>query len=119
MDPIAVAGLVVGTKGAAAAVAAAIYARASPTKADLQRVEDNTAESARHIDAVRKQLAEQERRDGHIGRAQRVSISVSANDRASQLLNHWAAMVASTNAEKLPSSSCLQGDNLEATTSGS
>jgi hypothetical protein len=86
MDRIAVAGLVIGSIGAAAAVAAAIYARASPTKADLKRVEDNTAESARHIDAVRNQLAEQDRRDGLISRAQRVSISVFANDRASQPL---------------------------------
>lgn len=87
MDPIAVGGLVVGAIGAVAAVIGAVaaiyaarYAKASPTKEDLQRVEANTAETAKHIDAVRDHLEEQNRRELLESQAEQLSISVSAHN---------------------------------------
>jgi hypothetical protein len=65
MDPIAVAGLVVGAISAIAAIAAAYYAKGSPTKEDLARVEEH--------------LAEQNRRDSLARRAERLSISVNGD----------------------------------------
>jgi hypothetical protein len=62
MDPIAVGGLTVGAVSAVAAIAAAYYAKKSPTKEDLARVEDH--------------LAEQNRRESLARRADRLSISV-------------------------------------------
>jgi len=86
IDPIAVGGLIVGAIGAIAAVIGAIaaiyaarYAKASPTKEDLERVEQNTADSAKHIDAVRGHLAEQEKRGLLLDKAARVSISATAS----------------------------------------
>jgi hypothetical protein len=62
MDPIAVGGLAVGAVSALAAIAAAYYAKKSPTKEDLARVEGH--------------LAEQNRRESLARRADRLSISV-------------------------------------------
>lgn len=62
MDPIAVGGLVVGAIRAVAAIAAAYYAKNSPIKEDLARVENH--------------LAEQTRRESLACRADRRSISV-------------------------------------------
>jgi hypothetical protein len=87
MDPIAVGGLVVGAIGAVAAVVGAIaaicaarYAKASPTKEDLERVETNTAKTAKHIDAVRDYMAEQNRRELLESQAEQLSISASAHN---------------------------------------
>ena len=72
--------------GAVAAAAAAYYAKSSPTKKDLERVELNTAESAKHMDAVRTHIAEQNRRELLSAQAQHLSISVSAQNRTTELL---------------------------------
>jgi hypothetical protein len=72
--------------GAVAAAAAAYYAKSSPTKKDLERVELNTAESAKRIDAVRTHIAEQNRRELLSAQAQHLSISVSAQNRTTELL---------------------------------
>ena len=92
-DPIAVGGLIVGVVsaiaaivGAVAAIYAARYAKASPTKEDLERVERNTADSAKHIDAVRGHLAEQEKRGLLLDKAARVSISGAASGYATEPL---------------------------------
>ena len=93
MDPIAVAGLVVGAIGTVAAVVGAIaaiyaarYAKASPTKEDLERVELNTAESARQIEAVHGHLADQKKREALFDQAARISITVKASGFASDPL---------------------------------
>jgi hypothetical protein len=87
MDPIAVGGLIVGAIGAVAAVVGAVaaiyaarYAKDSPTKEDLERVEANTAETAKHIDAVRDHLKEQNRRELLEIQAEQLSISVTAQN---------------------------------------
>jgi gas vesicle protein len=87
MDPIAVGGLIVGAIGAVAAVVGAVaaiyaarYAKDSPTKEDLERVEANTAETAKHIDAVRDHLKEQNRRELLESQAEQLSISVTARN---------------------------------------
>lgn len=61
-------GLVAGAVGAVAAVVAAYagilavkYAKTSPTHGDLKRVESNTAETAKHIEAFNRRLAGQNR----------------------------------------------------------
>ena len=63
-DPIAAKTLLYTTIGAVAAVVAALagivsvlYARRGPTREDLKRVENNTEETATHVDAVRKHIS--------------------------------------------------------------
>jgi hypothetical protein len=58
-----VANIVIASVGAVAAVAAAYFGWKSPSQKDLNRVELNTAESAKQIDAVRQHLANVE---GHL-----------------------------------------------------
>jgi hypothetical protein len=94
MDTIAVAGLAVGAIGALAAVAAAWFAWKAPTKEDLERVESNTAKTSErlekvqsHIASVNERLNDQHSYDLLVSRAQKVSISVNANDRMNDPLN--------------------------------
>jgi hypothetical protein len=89
VDPIAYWTFVFTIIGAVAAVAAALfaawglyYAKRGPSKEDLQRVEDNTAQTARHVDAVREHtaaseahLADQGKRELLLAQARRVSIT--------------------------------------------
>jgi len=63
-DPIAAKTLLYTIIGAVAAVVAAFagivsvfYARRGPTREDLKRVETNTEETAKHVDAVRKHIS--------------------------------------------------------------
>lgn len=86
-DPIAVAGLVVavigvivGVVAAVAAIYAAVYAKAAPTKEDLARVEQNTAESTRH-------LQRQTQRDELAARIERVPLEIWGQDPLNQDLN--------------------------------
>jgi hypothetical protein len=88
MDKIAVAGLIAGSIGALAAVAAAWFAWKAPTKKDLERVENNTAETSQrlervrsHIASVDERLAEQHSYDLLVSRAQRVALAVNGEDR--------------------------------------
>jgi hypothetical protein len=83
MDSMALANLAVGVVAAVAAVAAAVYAKASPSKNDLVRVEANTARSADHIAQVAQHLNEQRDREDLRRIAETVEITVtgeSAND---------------------------------------
>jgi hypothetical protein len=89
MQTIAVAGLLIGAVSAIAAILAAWFAWKAPTKSDLQRVEDNTAETSDQLDKVRshiarvdEHLAEQRKRDLLASRAEKVAIEVRGNDGA-------------------------------------
>ena len=84
MDIVSVASVIISAIGAAAAVAAAKYAKDSPTKHDLERVERNTAESSERIDKVSEHIArvdahlsEQRMQDSLVTAAERISIKVS------------------------------------------
>jgi hypothetical protein len=85
-DKIALAALLVSILAAIAAFAAVWFAYKSPTREDLQRVEENTANAAAglervhtHIASVNSQLSEQRSRDNLISHAQHVSIRVSGS----------------------------------------
>ena len=93
VDPITFWTLFFTVVGAVAAVAAAIfgawalyYAKRGPSREDLQRVEQNTAETAKHVDAVREHtaatevhLAIQEKQAALSSRAALVSIAASGS----------------------------------------
>jgi hypothetical protein len=93
MQAIAIAGLVIGTVSAVAAIFAAWFAWKAPTKSDLQRVEENTAETSERLDKVRTHIArvderlhDQHSRDLLIAEAQRVAIAVSGSNEFSDPL---------------------------------
>ena len=94
VDPLAKWNFILTVVSAVAAVAAALiggwtlyYAKRGPSKDDIQRVEVNTAETSRHIEAVRGHLAGQEERTALQNRANRVSIAVSAQGPGDQPLS--------------------------------
>jgi len=90
-DPIAAKTLLYTIIGAVAAVVAALagivsvlYARRGPTREDLRRVESNTEETAKHVDAVRVHIsrvdshfAEQKSREQIEAQASLLFISVN------------------------------------------
>lgn len=88
MPTIAVAGLIISVVSAVAAIIAAWFSAKAPTKSDLRRVEDNTAETSDRLDKVRSHIArvdqhlnEQRNQELLAAKAQRVSIAVNGNDR--------------------------------------
>jgi hypothetical protein len=84
VDFITVLSLVFSIIASLAAVMAAFYAKGSASKADLERVERNTAESVKHIDAVRTHLEERIRREALLARFDRVSMAVDARGPAGE-----------------------------------
>lgn len=78
VDWIAISTLAFTVIGAMGAVAAAWFGLKAPTRSDIERVERNTAESARHIDAVRAHMAEQGEREAMLVLVNRISITVQA-----------------------------------------
>jgi hypothetical protein len=88
MNPFILGSLAASVISAVAAIAAAYYAGKSPSKEELERVERNTAESTKAIEAVRnhiskmeEHLCEQNKRESLNNLAARVYISVTARDR--------------------------------------
>jgi hypothetical protein len=72
-------GTIVGIASMVFAGLAAWFAWKAPTKRDLARVEQNTADTSVHLENVHRSLKAQEMRDALNARAQRVSMTASGS----------------------------------------